>query len=57
MKTLEELETEKKELLLPIEKEKKTLQQVSGNLCSFEINMFTLVSTASISILCLYEYS
>ena len=32
-KTSEELETEKGELLLLIEKEKKTLQQVSGNLC------------------------
>ena len=33
MKTLEELETEKKGLLLRIEKEKKTLEQVSGTLC------------------------
>ena len=32
-KTSEELETEKGELLLRIEEEEKTLQQVSGNLC------------------------
>ena len=32
-KTSEELQTEKGELLLRIEEEEKTLQQVSGNLC------------------------